>query len=127
MDKTHQNRSSPQKHKCPYCEIEYCTKANMKRHVKSIHESSLYSCTLCKKSFMYSGNRNRHLKNCHQNTIKGFGDAAHDFDEDFLGNGPEGPDGGPGLDLHNATEKESKYEAEHQKVLNNYLFYVNLT
>ena len=67
MDKTHQNRSSPQKHTCPYCEIEYCTKANMKRHVKSIHESSLYSCTLCKKSFMYSGNRNRHLKNCHQN------------------------------------------------------------
>ena len=36
--------------------------------------------------------------------------------------GPEGPNGGPGLDLHNATEKESKYEAEHQEVLNNYLF-----
>ena len=52
---------------CDSCEKSFAASANLKRHIKTVHEGQMdYKCVSCGKSFTQSGNLKNHIKTIHE-------------------------------------------------------------
>ena len=62
-----QNKDKPKKaaHQCPQCDKTFTQAANVKVHVKTVHQKQIFKCQFCDKSRTTQGNLNQHIKKCH--------------------------------------------------------------
>ena len=69
----HEKPAKPESYKCSECTKTFPLKANLKRHIKCVHNSlkkpkKTYNCTMCNKCFSYPSLINRHIKLVHESS-----------------------------------------------------------
>ncbi|KAL7294853.1 hypothetical protein TKK_0011780 [Trichogramma kaykai] len=87
IDKKNKNRRITKKFNDTQCEIcgrNFSGKSNLKKHVKVVHHSLVYSCDLCTKTFSLKNNLEAHILRAHGYTSKESSNACETCSQKFL-------------------------------------------